>query len=111
MNIEWSTNNGYTLVGSCQADGVCKEKQVLLTGDENTVGTECCFNQYCNHPSKYSFYSSSSSSIRFTFTLTVIALASIFWFFSQNNCHIFLLGVLKIKKINWHDFAIIIAKY
>jgi hypothetical protein len=61
MDIEWTENNGYTLVGQCQRLGRCQAVTVDLTGDENTVGTQCCSTQYCNDPSSYGFYVSSSS--------------------------------------------------
>ena len=61
MDIVWTGNNGYTLVGSCQRLGRCQAVTIDLTGDEKTVGTQCCSTQYCNDPSLYGFYVSSSS--------------------------------------------------
>ena len=61
MDISWTENNGYTLVGQCQRLGRCQPVDIDLTGDENTMGTQCCSTQYCNDPSSYRFYVSSSS--------------------------------------------------
>ena len=90
MDIQWSTNNGYTLVGSCQADGVCEEKQGLLAGDKNTVGTECCFDQNCNHPSKILvlFIIGSSLINSFQIHLNNYSFSSIYFDFSQNDCEL-----------------------
>ena len=61
MSVSWSTLNGYTLVGSCQRQGSCNVVDIELTGDENTMGTQCCTTQYCNSPHVFSFYLANNS--------------------------------------------------
>jgi hypothetical protein len=82
MKISWSPINGYSLGGSCQRQNVCKSADVCLTNDASTTGTLCCTDKFCNNPSQFTFSSSynshitssSSSSIRFLMSLSLLGL-------------------------------------
>ena len=73
MSVSWSTLNGYTLVGSCQRQGSCTTVDTVLTGDKNTIGTQCCTTQYCNNPHAYSFYLANGAT-KFLTSFTSMAL-------------------------------------
>jgi hypothetical protein len=64
MEVSWTSNNGYALVGSCQRQAKCNAVKAALTDDENTKGTLCCTNQYCNDPFSYAFYNENSYTSR-----------------------------------------------
>lgn len=78
MDILWTSNNGYTLIGSCQRLGKCHTVETVLTGDESTLGTQCCSTQYCNDPTSYAFYVSNSTKPA---TSILVSLALIFFWF------------------------------
>lgn len=85
--------NGFTLVGSCQAIGSCVQKTPLFPShhsseereyrDLEQIGTVCCSDQYCNDPYQFRFFSSSSKNFSqsfFSLTLLALLMAKTFFY-------------------------------